>query len=304
MRLKSATYKKLQIMNSRRNFIKQAGLAAAGALVLPSFACSALAPAKKLGLQLYSLREQLPKDVRGTIAKVAQAGYSEVETYGYSLEHKFWGLSPKEFKDLLTEHKLTAPSGHYGMDTFLGGGSQDELKSYIEAANIVGGEYIAIPYLGDSLRKTADDWKKLADKMNEAAATCKASGLKLAYHNHNFEFDKVGDVTGYDLLLQGTDPKSVQFELDLYWVVRSGKDPIKLFTDHPGRFPMWHVKDMDKKDNTINTEIGTGAIDFKSIYKDAKLAGLEHLIVEQENFSLDPYVSIKQSADYIKKDIL
>jgi sugar phosphate isomerase/epimerase len=304
MRLKSATYKKLQIMNSRRNFIKQAGLAAAGALVLPSFACSVLAPAKKLGLQLYSLREQLPKDVRGTIAKVAQAGYSEVETYGYSLEHKFWGLSPKEFKDLLTEHKLTAPSGHYGMDTFLGGGSQDELKSYIEAANIVGGEYIAIPYLGDSLRKTADDWKKLADKMNEAAAICKASGLKLAYHNHNFEFDKVGDVTGYDLLLQGTDPKSVQFELDLYWVVRSGKDPIKLFTDHPGRFPMWHVKDMDKKDNTINTEIGTGTIDFKSIYKDAKLAGLEHLIVEQENFSLDPYVSIKQSADYIKKDIL
>jgi sugar phosphate isomerase/epimerase len=291
-------------MNSRRNFIKQAGLAAAGALVLPSFACSALAPTKKVGLQLYSLREQLPKDVRGTIAKVAQAGYSEVETYGYSLQNKFWGLAPNEFKDLLNEHKLTAPSGHYGMDKFLGGGSQDELKSYIEAANIVGAEYIAIPYLGDSLRKTADDWKKLADKMNEAAAICKASGLKLAYHNHNFEFDKVGDVTGYDLLLKGTDPKAVQFELDLYWVVRSGKDPVKLFTEHPGRFPMWHVKDMDKKNNTINTEIGTGTIDFKSIYKNAKLAGLEHLIVEQENFSLDPYVSIKQSADYIKKDIL
>lgn len=291
-------------MNSRRNFIKQAGLAAAGALVLPSFACSALAPSKKLGLQLYSLREQLPKDVRGTIAKVAQAGYSEVETYGYSLKDKFWGLDPKEFKNLLIEHNLSSPSGHYGMDKYLGGGSDDELKSYIEAANIVGGEYIVIPYLGDAIRKTADDWKKLADRMNQASAICKNSGLKLAYHNHNFEFDKLAEGTGYDILLKGTDPKAVQFELDLYWVVRSGNDPVKLFTEHPGRFPMWHVKDMDKTNNGINTEVGSGSIDFKKIYESAKLAGLKHLIVEQENFSLDPYVSIKQSADYIKKDIL
>lgn len=291
-------------MNSRRDFIKVAGIAAAGALVLPSFACSALAPKKKVGLQLYSLREQLPKDVRGTIAKVAQAGYSEVETFGYSLKNKFWGLTPKEFKSLLQEHQLTSPSGHYGMDKFIGTGDQEELKSYIEAANIVGGEYIVVPYLGDSLRKTEDDWKKVADRLNEASAVCKAAGLKLAYHNHNFEFVKFGDVTGYEILLKGTDPKAVQFELDLYWVVRSGNDPAKLFTDHPGRFPMWHVKDMDKANNTINTEVGSGSIDFKKIYQHAKLAGLKHLIVEQENFSLDPYVSIKQSADYVKKDIL
>lgn len=291
-------------MNSRRNFIKQAGLAAAGALVLPSFACSALAPTKKVGLQLYSLREQLPKDVRGTIAKVAQAGYTEVETFGYSLKDKFWGLDPKSFKSLLTEHGLTSPSGHYGMDKFMTDGNPEDLKSYIEAANIVGGEFITVPYLSDSVRKTEDDWKKVADKLNQASALCKASGLKLAYHNHNFEFVKYGEVTGYDIMLKGTDPKAVQFELDLYWVVRSGNDPVKLFTDHPGRFPMWHVKDMDKANNNINTEVGSGTIDFKKIYQNAKLAGLKHLIVEQENFSLDPYVSIKQSADYVKKDIL
>jgi len=292
-------------MNSRRSFIKNAGIVAAGAMILPSFACSALAdPKRKIGLQLYSMREQLPKDVRGTIAKIAEAGYNEVETYGYSVKDKFWGLDPKSFKALLDQHGLTAPSGHYGMDPFIKTGDQEALKSYIEAAKIVGGEYITVPYLGDDLRKTQDDWKKVAGRLNEAAAICKASGLKLAYHNHNFEFVKFGETTGYDILLKETDPEAVKFELDLYWVVRSGNDPVKLFTAHPGRFPMWHVKDMDKADNTINTEVGSGTIDFKKIYENAKLAGLEHLIVEQENFSLDPYVSIKQSADFIKKNII
>ena len=289
-------------MNSRRDFIKLAGMAAAGAAIAPSFAFSA--PAKTVGLQLYSMREQLPKDVRGTIKKVAEAGYKEVETYGYSVTNKYWGLDPKSFKSLLTDNGLTAPSGHYGMDTFLGTGNAEELKTYIEAANTIGSSYIVVPYIGDSLRKTTDDWKKLAEKLNEASAICKASGLKLGYHNHNFEFEKTGDTTGYEIMLNGTDPKAVQFEMDIYWVVRSGNDPYKLFAAHPGRFPMWHVKDMDKANHTINTEVGSGTIDFKSIYKHAKLAGLKHLIMEQENFSIDPYVSIKQSADYIKKEIL
>jgi len=289
-------------MNSRRDFIKLAGLAAAGAAIAPSFAFAA--PAKIVGLQLYSLRAQLPTDVKGTIANVAKAGYKEVETYGYSLKDKYWGLDPKAFKDLLNANGLTAPSGHYGMDKFLGTGQADELKSYIEAANIIGSSYIVVPYLGDGLRKSEDDWKKIAVRLNEASAICKAAGLKLGYHNHNFEFTKVGETTGYDILLKGTDPEAVQFEMDLYWVVRSGNDPVKLFTTYPGRFPMWHVKDMDKVDNTINTEVGTGTIDFKTLYKSAQLAGLKHLIVEQENFSLDPYKSIKQSADYVKKSIL
>lgn len=289
-------------MTTRRTFIKQAGLAAAGTLILPSYACSA--PAKKIGLQLYSLRVELPKDVRGVIAKVAEAGYKEVEPFGYSLTGKFWGLDPKAFKNLLADHSLTAPSAHYGMDKFIADSNQDDLKSYIEAANILGSEYIVVPYLTDNFRKSLDDYKRIAAKLNEASAICKAGGLKLAYHNHNFEFEKFGDTTGYDVLLKETDPKAVQFELDLYWVVRSGNDPVKLFEANPGRFPMWHVKDMDKADNKINTEVGSGMIDFKSIYKQAKLAGLKHLIVEQENFSLDPFVSIKQSADYIKKEIL
>lgn len=289
-------------MNTRRDFLKMAGIAAAGVAIAPS--CAFAAPAKTVGLQLYSLRAELPKDVKATIANVAKAGYKEVETYGYSAKDGYWGLDPKAFKALLTENGLTAPSGHYGMDKFITDGNQEELKSYIAAANTIGSTYITVPYLGDGLRKTESDWKAVADKLNEAAVLCKAAGLKLAYHNHNFEFVKIGETTGYDLLLKGTDPNLVQFEMDLYWVVRSGNDPVKLFTANPGRFPMWHVKDMDKVDNTINTEVGTGTIDFKTLYKSAKLAGLQHLIVEQENFSMDPYKSIKQSADYVKKNVL
>lgn len=289
-------------MNSRRIFLKQAGLAAAGALILPSYACTA--PTKIVGLQLYSLREQLPKDVRGTIAKVAQAGYKEVETYGYSVKDNFWGLTPKEFKTLLNENGLAAPSGHYGLDNFISTGNQEELKAYIEAASTIGSEYLTVPYLGDAVRGSEDQWKKTAQRLNEAAAISKASGIKIAYHNHDFEFAPVGSSTGYEILLKETDPEAIKFEMDIYWVVRSGNDPVKLFTAHQGRFPMWHVKDMDKVDHTINTEVGSGTIDFKKLYAQAKTAGLKHLIVEQENFSMDPYASIKQSADFIKKRIL
>ena len=105
-------------------------------------------------------------------------------------------------------------------------------------------------------------------------------------------------------MLNGTDRNLISFEMDLYWVVRSGNDPVALFNKYPGRFPMWHVKDMDKANSGINTEIGKGSIDFKTIYKHARQAGLQHLIVEQENFAIDPYVSIKQSFDYVSRELI
>jgi sugar phosphate isomerase/epimerase len=291
-----------QFMNSRRNFIKLSGLAAAGVILMPSFACTSAK--KRIGIQLYTLREQLPKDVHGVIKKVADAGYKEVETYGYSLQNKFWGLEPKAFKDLLDSNGLKAPSGHYGMDKFFTDGSTDELKSYIDAANIVGGEYIAVPYLGENLRKDIDGFKKVADGLNKAAELCKASGLKLAYHNHDFEFKTFGDTTGYQTMLKETDPNLVKFELDLYWVVRSGNDPVKLFTENPGRFPLWHIKDMDKAQPTLNTEVGSGSIDFKKLFDNSKLAGLEYPFLEQENFSMDPYQSINKSFKYINTELV
>lgn len=289
-------------MNSRRTFIKQAGIAAAAGLVLPSFAC--VKSSKVVGLQLYSLRELLPQDPRGVIAKVAAAGYKEVETYGYSAEGGFWGLDPKSFKNLLIENGLTAPSGHYGIDKYIQDGNEEELKSFIAAASAIGSEYLTVPYLGDALRQNADDYKKVAAKLNQAGALCKASGLKIAYHNHDFELKSWGDTTGLEIMLKETDPKLVDFEMDIYWVVRSGKDPVQLFDAYPGRFTMWHVKDMDKANNEKNIEVGSGGIDYKTIFKGAKKAGLKHAIMEQENFDMEPYASIKQSQNYIKTELL
>ncbi len=289
-------------MNSRRTFIKQAGIAAAAGLVLPSFAC--VKSSKVVGLQLYSLRELLPQDPRGVIAKVAAAGYKEVETYGFVPGTGFWGLDPKAFKNLLIENGLTAPSGHYGIDKYIQEGNEEELKSYIAAASAVGSKYLTVPYLGDALRQNADDYKKVAAKLNQAGTLCKASGLKIAYHNHDFELQPQGDTTGLEIMLKETDPNLVDFEMDIYWVVRSGKDPVQLFEAYPGRFPMWHVKDMDKANNEKNIEVGSGGIDYKTIFKNAKKAGLKHAIMEQENFDMEPYASIKQSQAYIKNELL
>lgn len=279
-------------------------MAAAAALLVPSFACVA-SDKKSVGLQLYSLRDELPKDVKGTIAKVAKAGFKEVETYGFSIKDQFWGLTPAEFKKLLDENGLTAPSGHYGLGSYLTDGNTEELKAAIAAAKVLGSEYVTIPWLDESIRKSADDYKKIAVKINEAGKLAKEAGIRLAYHNHNFEFEKQGDTTGYEILLKGTDKNLVDFELDLYWVVRSGNDPIKLFKENPGRFTMWHVKDMDKANPALNAEVGTGSINFKPIFADAKLSGMKHFFIEHEtNYKPNPMESVAASCAYIKKEII
>jgi sugar phosphate isomerase/epimerase len=284
--------------------MKQTGLVAAAIAVTPSFAFSTAAkPA--VGLQLYSLRDIIKNDIKGIIEKVASIGYKEVETYGYSLKNGFWGLDAKQFAALLKANGITSPSGHFGMDNFMAGKSSDELKSYIEAANLLGSEYVTVPYLGVEIRKTADDYKKIALKLNEAAVLCKASGLKLAYHNHDFEFKKFGEISGYDILLKETDKKLVDFELDLYWAAQSGVNPINLFKANPNRFTMWHVKDMDKVNKNLNTEIGKGAVDFKGIFKGAKQAGVKHYFVEHEhNYKPDELGSIKESFNYVYNELL
>jgi sugar phosphate isomerase/epimerase len=290
-------------MTNRRTFLQQAGLIGAGVLLAPHFLCASDTYAKrKIGLQLYTLRNEIGKDVEGVIAKVAEAGYQTVETYGFSADKGFWGLPAADFKKLLDKHDLSTFSGHYGLDDYLRqGGSDDFLKACIEAASVSGQRYVTIPYLGEGLRTTLSDYQALAEKMNRAGELCKAADLKLAYHNHDFEFQQKEGGKGYDVLLKETDPKLVRFELDLYWVVRAKQDPVALFEQHPGRFVMWHVKDMDKKTPTLNTEVGSGSIDFPSLFTHAKQSGLEQLFIEQENFSIDPYKSIAQSAEYVKK---
>ncbi|WP_256012000.1 sugar phosphate isomerase/epimerase family protein [Desertivirga xinjiangensis] len=289
-------------MTNRRTFLKNAGILAGGILISPALAqCGAEAKGRNIGLQLYSLRDQISEDVKGVIAKVKQAGYSTVETYGYSVKDKFWGLSPAAFDKLLSSNGLTSFSGHYGLDEYLvKGGNNDVLKTYIEAASAIGQTYITIPHVASHIVSDADGYKQVAEKLNNAAELCKYSKLRIAYHNHDFEFNKIGqDETGYDILLKETEPSMVDFELDLYWAIRAGIDPVALFSIHSGRFTMWHVKDMDKNNPKLNTEVGAGSIDFTKILAAEKASGLKQLFVEQENFSKDPFQSISQSYQYL-----
>lgn len=292
----------------RRQFIQSAGMLAAGLVVLrPTMMCGAPASLMKskgnTGLQLYTLRSELKQGTaKEVLAKVAAAGYKEVETYGFDPKNGFWGLSAKEFKAALKDNGLTSPSGHYGADKFIAkGGTKDDIMPYIEGAAETGQKYFTVPYLGAPLRTSADDYKHVAAKLNEASQLCKSMNLKLAYHNHDFEFAQQGGTTGYDILLKETSADDVEMELDIYWAVFAGLEPQKLFAEYPGRFSMWHVKDMSKSNRSHNDEVGTGSIDYKAIFAHASQAGLQHYFVEQEtNYMPDIYDSIKTSADYLK----
>jgi len=290
-------------MTTRRKFLAQAGLATAGALVAPSLLKAVTV--HKPGIQLYSLRDQLPKDVKGVIGKVAKAGYKEVETFGYDAKTGYWGLQSKDFGKLLKDNGLSSPSGHYGLDSFFGKGDTEDLKRYIEVAKTIGQSYIIIPSLNGEFIKTVDECKAVAEKMNKAADLLKTANLKLGYHNHNFEWKPLGGgATFYDTILKETDPKLVHMEMDIFWVVRAGQNPIEILAKHPGRFAFAHVKDRDKVKTDLNTEIGKGSIDFKAIIPKAKAAGVKHFMMEQENFTnIDPYVSITESCNYMKNTL-
>lgn len=290
-------------MTHRRNFVKQAGALAALACLKPELLLAAPV-AYKAGIQLYSLRDYIGQDPKSVLAKVAKAGYQEVETYGYSPEKHFWGLKPTEFKAVLAGYGLTTPSGHYDLGGYLREGNEAQLDATIAAAKACGQQYLIIPYLDEPLRATPADFKSLVAKFNKAGARCKSAGLRLGYHNNDFEFKPIGGTTLYEVLLKETDPALVDFELDIYWVVRAGQDPIKLMQAHPKRFPLWHIKDMDKAKPDLNTEIGSGSIDYRKIMAYATTAGLRHAIMEQENFALDAYQSITQSAAYMRKNLL
>jgi sugar phosphate isomerase/epimerase len=229
-----------------------------------------------------------------------------VETFGYSVDKGFFGTSVHDFKSILDDNGLKATSNHFDFNSMIKDGTTDLVKSYIETANHLGSEYVTVPYIISELRGTSgDDYKKLASQINKVGELCKAGGLKLAYHNHDFEFTKFGATNGYEILLNETDKNLVDFEMDLYWVVRSGNDPLQLFKKYPGRFTMWHVKDMDKVNPDWNAEIGTGAINFKSIFAQAELSGMKRFFLEHEsNYKPNPIESAVTSFNYIKKNLI
>jgi sugar phosphate isomerase/epimerase len=244
------------------------------------------------------------KDAKGTLAKVAAQGYKTVETFGYG-NGKWFGMNAAELRAELKSHGLTTPSGHtFPASVFLQSGWEEKWKPAVADAKAVGQEYIVIPWMEEQFRTDINNFKKMAAVLNKAAEICKQTGIKLAYHNHDFEFAPLAGTNGYDVLLKETDPKLVFFEMDIYWVSKAGKDPLAFFSKYPGRFAMWHVKDMDNTPQKNFTEVGSGVIDFKKIFTHAKQSGMKYFFVEQDQCPGAPLDSTAKSIAYLKKNIV
>jgi sugar phosphate isomerase/epimerase len=277
----------------RREFIQTASFATVGLLSLPSFLAVAKGT-KGLGLQLYTLRDSLPNDPKGVLKKVSEFGYQELETYGYK-DGKLFGMGFKEFNDYVKSLGMKVCSGHYGIDIIRSG-----WEKAVEDAKSIGQDYMVCPYLTENERTSIDDYKRRCEEFNKAGEVCNKYGIRFNYHNHAFEFQDFSGQIPYDVMLAEMDPKNVGMEMDLFWVVNAGYDPLKYFEKYPGRFEQWHVKDMHKEDKNKNADVGSGAIDFKSIFAKAKLSGMKHAYVEQESYPGAPIKSVEASAKYMK----
>lgn len=277
----------------RRKFIQTSAIAAAGMLTLPSFFAEAKGK-KAIGLQLYTLRDVIMNDVKGTLAAVASWGCTEVETYGYA-DGKLFGMPVTEFSAYLQNLGIKVASGHYGIDLLSG----DWDKACTDAQSM-GQEYVVVPWLDKQYYSSLDELKRTCEKINKAAVVAKKYKLRMGYHNHAFEFEQVEGKVMFDVMLEELDPKLVGMEMDLYWVVNANQDPIKYFEKYPGRFELWHVKDMDKNKRENNADVGTGSIDFVSLFKAAKKSGMKKFFVEQETYPSDPMRSAENSIKYMK----
>jgi len=280
---------------SRRDFMRDAGAVAAAACI--GAERLAAAPLRlPVGLQLYSVRNLLPKDFERTLEQLTAAGYKEVEAAGY------YDKTAADFGNALQKAGLRCVSTHHNLTQLR---SQfDQLIQYAQALRL---EYIICSWAGvhrDPARKgdlTLDDWRFVADELNKIGEKVKAAGITFGYHNHVVEFSTEGGVVFFDELLKRTDPKLVVFEMDCGWVVGGGHNPVEYLSKYPERFPLLHVKDMVKQaDGKLhNVVMGKGAIDYKTIFRAA--TGLKHYFIEQEEFEGDPMVELRKDAEFVRK---
>lgn len=240
----------------------------------------------KVGVQLYTIRDALTSDLDGSLSRVAEIGYREVELAGYRSH------TVAEFKAALDRHGLSAPSTHIAMERI-----RDALPAVLDEAHTLGHQYVVCPNIADE-KAGLDGYRKAADVLNHAGAIAKQSGISIGYHNHGTELTPIGGQRPYDVLLERTDPSLVAMEMDIYWMVTGGGDPVAYFSKYPGRFKMVHVKDMDATPQRGMTEVGKGVIDWKKLF-DAD-PGIEHYFVEHDH-ATDPFASIATSYDYLSK---
>lgn len=284
----------------RKDFLKLSGTLAltslAGKNMMSSFA--GINEAKKLkafGLQLYTLRADLPKDPKGILKQVAGFGYKQIEGYE-GPKGMFWGMTNKEFIAYLDELGMTMVSSHCDI-------SKDFERKAAEAAEI-GMKYLICPYKGP--QKEIDAFKKFADEFNQKGEICKKNGLRFAYHNHDYSFIQLNGEMGQDVMMKNTDPALVDFEMDMYWVITGGQDIETWLKKYPNRFRLCHVKDRKKgaapTEKDASCDLGTGSIDYGKILKTARKYGMQYYIVEQERYDgTTPLKSAEACAAYMKK---
>lgn len=241
-----------------------------------------------VGLQLYTIRDQMKKDLTGSLRKAADAGYTFLELAGYE-KGKFYGLGPEEFRKIADGNGLQIISSHIDL------GSEEYLPDVGKIAEDhvkVGAKYCVQPSIASKARKTSDGYRMAAETFNKAGEIMKERGLKLGYHNHNFEFGILeGKIPYYDIFLADLDKELVTMELDIYWAAKAGQDPVSMFKKYPGRFALLHLKDMYKNqppffsttEATDFAPVGEGMIDFNSIFDSLSTGGVEYMFVEQDN---------------------
>lgn len=279
-------------MITRRNFLKTTTLATASALILPDI-LKAAPVHKDAGLQLYTLRDLIAGDLRGTLKKVAAIGYTWIEAAGYA-DGKFYGLSPSVFRKMVEDCGLKAISSHAGINS-------ENRHMAIDAHAELGVPFLVLPWISMPEKPIRDDYSQVALMLNDLGDACRQAGMKFAYHNHNFEFVRIDDTTGYDILLNETDPNNVCFESDIFWMVYAGADPFAYFAKYPGRFALWHVKDMDNTSDKGFAPVGTGVIDYSPVFAEKVKAGMSYFFVEQDTCKDDPLKSVKTSYNNLVK---
>jgi sugar phosphate isomerase/epimerase len=251
------------------------------------------ASANMIGIQMYTVRDQLQTDFDGTVEKIARIGYKNLEFAGY------YNHTPEQVRALLDRLQIVSRSSHIGAQLM-----RQDAAAQIKAAKTIGQDYITLPSYNFG-KEGLVGWRKAVAEFNQWGAMCRDAGLRLAYHNHNFEFAPLEGTTGYDVLVKETDPKLVDFELDIYWARFADQDPLALFAKYPGRFAMWHVKDMAVNGTQKGmTPVGKGTIDFKSIFAHAGQSGMKYFFVEHDSAAQYPggsLASAQASYDYLRQ---
>jgi sugar phosphate isomerase/epimerase len=315
-------------MATRRKFLRQLGTVTSSVLLLPQFGRAtrifSTMATMPIGLQLYTLGELMTTDTKGTLQKVAAIGYSQVESAG-SQKGNYYGYTPKDFSAMVKDAGMHWRSAHVGGAPFSIEQIMKMAKTAADSARIQkmaerfkdrpktanlkenyqqladeaaegGLSYLVCSSIPVS---TMDEIKTAVDVFTKAGEACKKNGVQFAYHNHVTEFDEVEGHRPFDYILNNTDKDLVKMELDLAWATKAKQDPVELFKLHPGRYPLWHVKDLDKA-TMSPAEVGSGVIDFKRIFDHASESGMKYFFVEQDG-APQPLQNIANSYNYLDK---